>query len=124
MEYESLKPWKYRITKSFSLQTDIKPAKTIRTNFSTLTTTGRLYIHKGFCWDGASGAKDTKNIMRGSAVHDCGCNWYLKGLITDKERGQFDDLFYKLIKKDGMSDFRAGYIIKAVKANTKIRYGI
>ena len=124
MEYESLKNWKYRITKTFSLQTNIKPAKTIRTSFSTLTIQGRLYIHKGYCWDGASGARDTKNIMHGSCVHDAGCNWYLKDLITDEMRCQFDDLFYKLIKKDGMSDLRAGYIIKAVKANTKIRYGI
>ena len=124
MEYESLKDWKYRITKSFSLQTDINPSDIVRTNFSTLTTTGRLYIHKGFCWDGASGAMDTKNIMRGSCLHDAGCNWYLQGLITDEMRGQFDDLFYKLIKKDGMSDLRAGYIIKAVKVNTKLRYGV
>lgn len=124
MEYESLKDWKYRIIKTFSLGTGIKPAKTIRTNFSTLTVRGRLYIHKGFCWDGASGARDTDNIMRGSCLHDAGCNWYLKGLITDEMRSQFDDLFYKLIKEDGMSDLRAGYIIKAVKANTKIRYGI
>jgi len=124
MEYESLKGWKYRITKKFSLRTNVKPAKAIRTNFSTLNTAGRLYIHKGFCWDGASGARDTKNIMRGSCIHDCFCNWYSKGLITDEMRGQADDLFYKLIKKDGMSDLRAGYIIKAVKANTKIRYGI
>ncbi len=124
MEYESLRPWDYRITKAFSLRTNIRPTNTIRTNFSTLTTTGRLYIHKGFCWDGASGARDTGNIMRGSCIHDAFCNWHQKGLITLDQRKQADDLFYNLIKKDGIGIMRAWYIIKAVKAHTKIRYGI
>lgn len=122
MQYEDLSDWKYRITKAFTIQTDIKPAETLRTNFTTLTTAGRLYIHKGFCWDGASGAFDTENIMRGSAVHDAFCNLQQKGLITTDQRKQADKLFYKLIKQDGMSDLRAKIIYEAVRKFVELRY--
>ena len=96
MQYESLKDWKYRILKTFSIQTDMRPERTIRSTFSTLTTNGTLYIKRGFCWDGASGAVDTDTIMLASCCHDAGCNWYLNGLINDKLRSDFDDLFYEL----------------------------
>jgi len=122
MEFEELRDWEYRITKAFSLQTDIKPCKTIRTNFSTLTTTGRLYIHKGFCWDGASGAIDTKGVMRGSCVHDAFCNWHQKGLITIDQRKQADKLLKKLIKQDGVGPLRAAIIYGAVRRYVELRY--
>lgn len=122
MEYESLADWKYRILKSFSIQTEIKPSSTIRTVFTTLTPTGRLYIKKGFCWDGASGAIDTKNIMRGSAVHDALCNLHQKGLITIDQRKQADKLLYKIIKQDGMSSVRAKIVYEAVRKFVEIRY--
>ena len=128
MEYEDLGNFKYRIIKGFVLQTKMRPKKKIVGKFATLTTKGRLYIHKGFCWDGASGARDTKNIMKPSCCHDVGCAWYLAGLIDDELRGQFDDLFERLldrqVKKDKLSDFRRDYLVRAVKINTKIRYGI
>ena len=122
MLYEDLKDWKYRVIKAFSIQTDIIPEKKIATNFSTLTTKGRLYIRKGFCWDGASGAFDTKNIMRGSCVHDAFCNWFQNGLITKDQRKQADKLLYKIIKEDGMSDIRAKIIYKVVRLYVEKRY--
>lgn len=122
MEYETLKNWKYRIRKSFSIQTNIKPTKTIRSTFSTLTPTGRLYINKGFCWDGATGGRDTKNIMRASCIHDGFCNFQQKGLLTVDQRKQADKLLYKLMKEDGMSEFRANIIYQAVRRYVEARY--
>lgn len=122
MQYEGLADWKYRVTKAFTIQTDIKPTETLRTNFTTLTARGRLYIHKGFCWDGASGAFDTKNIMRGSCVHDAFCNLHQKGLIDNDQRKQADKLLYKLIKQDGMSSIRAKIVYEAVRKFVEIRY--
>jgi len=122
MEYEDLKDWKYRILKTFSIRTDIIPANTIRSNFSTLTTRGRLYIKKGFCWDGASGAIDTDNIMRGSCIHDAFCNWQQLGLLTVDQRKQADKLLYKHIKEDGMSSIRANIVYGAVRRFVEIRY--
>jgi hypothetical protein len=82
-----------------------------------------LTIEKGFCWDGASGALDTEGVLRASAAHDAGCNWRAKGLLTAKEIKAFDDLFYKLLKEDGVCGIRASYMYKAVRVNTKLRYG-
>lgn len=124
MEYESLNDWKYRITKGFSISTKIFPKEKIQTNFATLTTSGRLYVHKGFCWDGASGAFDTETMMKPSCCHDIGCNWFLAGLIDKEMRGDFDDLFYELCKKEGMNGVRAKLAYTAVRTNSKIRYGI
>ncbi len=112
MKYENLKDWKYRVTKPFNLQTDIIPPQEIRTNFSTLTTEGRLYIHKGFCWNGPNGAFETKNLMLYSCVLDAGYSWFFKGLITEEMRGQFDDLFYKFIKQDDLNDLELSMFIK------------
>jgi hypothetical protein len=124
MKYEDLNDWKYRVTEGFSIPTKIFPEETIRSNFATLTVRGRLYIQKGFCWDGASGAFDTDTIMKPSCCHDVGCNWFLAGLITAEMRGEFDDLFYALCLKAGMNSMRAKVVYKAVRANTRIRYGV
>ena len=122
MIYEDLKDWKYRVLEGFDLQTDILPDKPIKTAFSSLDQNGLLTIDKGFCWDGASGAIDTYNIIRGSCVHDAFCNWFDKKLITLEEREKADKILKALILQDGMGDFRAGIIYGAVKINTSIRY--
>ena len=122
MIYEGLKDWKYRVLEGFDLQTDILPDKAIKTAFSSLDQNGLLTIDKGFCWDGASGAIDTDNIMFGSCVHDAFCNWHDKKLLTVEQRKKADILLKKLILKDGMSEFRAGIVYGAVKINTSIRY--
>ena len=124
LEYEELDDWKYRVKKGFSVNTKIFPKETIQSTFATLTIRGRLYIHKGFCWDGASGAIDTDTIMKPSCCHDIGCNWFLAGLISKEMRGEFDDLFYNLCVKSGMNAIRAKLAHKAVKINSKLRYGI
>lgn len=128
MQYENISDFDYRITKTTSIATPMRPLETIRSSFSTLTTNGRLYLKKGFLWDGASGAIDTENVMLPSAYHDSGCSMYLKGLIDLVMRKQFDDFFKYLldkeVEKDNMSNFRAEYMYRAVKANTKLRYGI
>ena len=125
MNYEDLGNWKYRVIKGFSVQTDIIPPKKIQTNFATLTMKGRLYIHKGFCWDGASGAFDTKNIMKASCLHDIFCNWMEAGLLS------YDDywipaarLLKRICKEKDMSDFRAKYVYDAVVLNGRLRYGV
>jgi len=124
LKYEGLKDWKYRVLETFTHQTDIIPPKEAKTKFSTLSINGLITVDKGFCWDGASGALDTENTLFPSLIHDIGCNMYLLELVSDENRLQFDDLFYKLLKDEGMSSFRASYMYKAVKVNTRARYNI
>jgi len=127
VEYEKI-DFKYRIIKTFWIQTPMRPDKTVKSTFSTLATNGRLYFIRGFLWNGADWAKDTKNVMLPSAAHDSGCSMYLKGLIGDKLRREFDDFFKELmdreVEKGNMAQFRANYMYKAVKINTWRRYGI
>jgi len=124
MEYESLQDWKYRVLKRFTYQTDIKPVEKIQSSFSSLDTDGVITVEKGFCWDGPSGGVDTKNSMLASLLHDIGCNYRAEGFLEDDEIEQFDDLFYKVCIECGMSEFRAGYMYKAISINTKLRYGV
>jgi len=125
MDYEDLGNWKYRVTKGFSVQTDIIPPQKIQTNFATLTMKGRLYIHKGFCWDGASGAFDTKNIMKASCLHDSLCNWMVAGLLPFDEYWEpADRLLRRVAIDEGMSKGRARVVYTAVKEYGRIRYGV
>jgi len=127
MWYEDVDGMKYRLMKTFFIQTKMK-GKTIRGSFATLAKNGRLYILKGALWNGADIIRDTENVMRESLAHDIGCAWFLKGLIDKKMRGQFDDLFDDLLQKqvdrDNMSALRKAYISKSVKAATWAHYGI
>lgn len=123
MKYENIEDFKYRIIKTFSIATPLRPLATVKGEFATLCTNGRLYIKKGFLWDGASGAIDTDNVMLPSCVHDVGCSWYLKKLIDIDMRHEFDDLFKTLLKKQGMNTIRVAAMYAAVRANTSIRYG-
>jgi len=122
MEYGKLGDWKYRATEGFTLPTGIIPPKPIKTHFSALDIEGNLTIDKGFCWDGATGAIDSENIMRGSCVHDAFCNWQDQGYLDVEHRKQADLLLKKIILEDGMSEFRAGYVYGAVQTYVKIRY--
>lgn len=75
-----------------------------------------MIIKKGYAWDGPSGPSfDTKNFMRGSLVHDV-----LYQAIREKElpssyRELADKELYLICRKDGMSRFRAWYVLKAVR---------
>lgn len=123
-DYEKLGNWKYRVKKGFSIRTEIIPPQKIKTCFSSLTMGGRLYIHKGFCWDGASGAIDTKNIMKASCVHDAFCNWMVQGLLSYDDYWELaDKLLRKIALDNGMSAFRATAVYTAVKEWGKVRYG-
>jgi len=122
LKYDDLKQFKYRVLEVFTMETDIFSEVPIETTFSCLDIDGMITIYPGFCWDGATGALDTNNIMRGSCVHDAFCNWHDQGMLTLEHRKKADELLEKIIKEDGMSDFRAGYVYGAVQAWVKLRY--
>ena len=74
---------------------------------------GILTIKSGYAWDGATGAIDTKNFMRGSLVHDA--LYQLIGEEKFSDRKFADDTLRKICREDGMSSFRAYYVWKAVR---------
>ncbi len=101
IEYDLVGNW-YRITRSFTMQTDIIPDRRIETKFSSLSKGGKVVIHKGFCWD----AKDNPKIMHGSCVHYAFVNWCNKGLINKDQRKQADQLFRRINRAKGASKIR------------------
>jgi len=125
VEYKDISDFKYEVTKGISILTDIIPPQKIKTKSSTLTVKGRLYINRGFQWDGASGAKDTNNIMLASAAHDALCNWMVLGLLDyDTYWVPAAELLRRICITEDMSKFRANYVYKAVITHGRRRYGV
>jgi hypothetical protein len=107
--------YKYQLAVGYSIQTDITPGADIHTPFIRLTTEGYLLIGAGYAWDGATRARDTKSIMRASLVHDALYQLMRHGHLGIEWRDIVDGLFYRLMRKDGVSIIRAAYIYRAVK---------
>ena len=99
--------YEYQLHKDYSLYVGIVPDKIIKSDFLTLTLDGWLTIHKGYAWDGASGAIDTDTIMRGCLVHDALCQLMREGLLPTTYRDKADDVFEEICLEDGMSEARA-----------------
>ncbi len=124
LKHEDLDGRNWRVLEDYSYQTQIKPKETITSDFFIFHSNGRIDVFKGFCWDGPTGGFDTKNAMLASLLHDIGCILRERGLLTDQEIDQFDDLYYTVCREEGMSKFRAGYMFAAISINTKARYGV
>jgi len=108
--------YKYQLSVGIVLYVTIYPEKQIETDYLILTPEGRLTIKKGYAWDGATGAIDSKNFMRGSLVHDALYQLMREGLLdADKWREPSDSILQALCRADGMSRFRAWYVYKAVQ---------
>jgi hypothetical protein len=89
-----------------------------------LTRQGVLYLEKGFAWNGADWAFDTKNIMIPSACHDALCDLINEGLLPPKTRLYADKLFHDMCMKEGMGWFRRKYTYLAVYWYTKVCFRV
>ncbi len=61
--------WKYRLSHPVNWETGIE-SDGFKLRFCSITAGGRLSIHAGYSWDGASWFPDFRWILRGSCVHD------------------------------------------------------
>lgn len=109
--------YKYQLAESYSVATPIKPTTPVKHEFFTLTKTGKLWIKRGYAWDGASGPTfDTKSSMRPSLVHDVFCQMMRSKLLDfDQWQDKVNELFKQHCIEDGMGGFRAGYWHAAVE---------
>jgi hypothetical protein len=101
----------------YTISINIKLEKDVETNFIGLTTEGELTVKNRYAWDGPSGPTiDTKSFMRGSLVHDALYQLMReKYLDYKKHRNYADELLRKMCLDDGMFNFRAWYVYKAVR---------
>lgn len=110
--------WKYQLAEDYNIQTGILPRVPGLTGnrWVSIDPDGTLHIREGYAWDGASGpAIDTRNIMRGSLVHDALYQLIRLGTLTAADREKADKLFRDICREDGMSAFRAAYVYAAVR---------
>ena len=69
---------------------------------------GKIYIYKGYAWDGASGPTiDTKDTIRASLIHDCLYQAMRLGLIEENYRKNADKELYNQMVSAGCWKFRA-----------------
>jgi hypothetical protein len=109
--------WDYVLSRPYTTKTGIYPDRNInhRDEFI-LATDGTLTVFKGYPWDGATGAFDTKNAMRASLIHDCFCEMMRVGeLDYDKYSPYVHYLLGDVGEEDGMSSVRASGWRKATK---------
>jgi len=112
--------YKYQLADTYKCKVDITPKEMILTYYITISQSGVLIIHKGYCWDGPSGpAIDTKNFMRPSLIHDALYELMRQGFIDQKWREQADKELKKACLEDGMSKLRAWWVHWAVKTFAK-----
>ena len=77
---------------------------------------GKLYIRKGYAWDGPSGPTiDTQNFMRGSLVHDALYQLIRLGKLNGCMREEADKILRRICLEDGMSRIRAWWVYQGVK---------
>lgn len=77
---------------------------------------GRLTLHRGYQWDGASGpAVDTRDIVAGSLAHDGGYQLGRGGHVPPEWRQRYDRLLYDVCRAHGMGVIRATWIYWGVR---------
>jgi hypothetical protein len=108
--------YKYQLEEIFFLATNIKPLVTGGNRYVRLDTDGLLIVREGYAWDGASGpAIDTPSLMRGSLVHDALYQLIRLGVLDEDKRKPADRLLYQMVIEDGMPDWMAIAVYRAVR---------
>lgn len=81
-----------------------------------LSECGRLTVHAGYAWDGASGPTiDTRSTMRGSLAHDVLYQAMRDGSLPQECRQVADRILRDLCEQDGMTWVRANIWERAVR---------
>jgi len=113
--YRRTRGYKYQLLQDYAYQTDIK-GKNIHFSLVHLAEDGELMILHGYAWDGPSGPGfDTKNLMRGSLVHDAMYQLLREKLLPEGFRENADRFIRAICIEDGMSKFRAWYIYHGLR---------
>jgi hypothetical protein len=94
--------YKYTLLGFAEFATNIRPAKTIETEFITLQTDGWLFLEPGYSWDGATFAVDTESFLRASLVHDALYQLIRLNLLPQSSRAAADGELVRVARADGM----------------------
>jgi len=122
MKYRKLPKWKYQLTSTYNVQTNIVLNEDIQEDFIYLHKSGMMTIKEGYAWDGATGGIDTKNFMRGSLIHDAACQLIALKRLPQSQRLNADILLKQICIEDGMCKLRAWWVYKTVRLYVRIKY--
>ena len=102
------KGYKGQVDKTLEIQTPLRPAKDIETEYLLLVTTGLLTISKGYAYDFASGPTiDYPEWIRAAALpHDALCQLFREGYLDADDRRTTDKWFRRILKANGMNPIR------------------
>ncbi len=112
--------YKYQLVDDYSVRLRLRPDENISTEFISLEKSlekdGFLRIKRGYAWDGPSGPTiDTKNFMRGSAIHDALYQLMRQGKLSKTYRAAIDMELKLICLEDGMSRIRAWWVHRGVR---------
>ena len=92
----------YQLVSDAVVETGLELDKDIVTERITLSSTGKLTVLSGFCWDGVSGpCIDRKTNMRGGLFHDALYQLMRMGKLNHSYWKEADRVFGKIIREDG-----------------------
>lgn len=108
--------YKYSLWETYRVQTNLL-GYTVTHRLFALTPDGMLTIFEDYPWDGPSGPTiDTADFMRGSLVHDALYEMMRLGLLPQECFHLANLELHRICIEDGMSDFRAGYVLRGVES--------
>lgn len=115
--YRELRHYKYQLMEDYEDTVPLRPAADIVLQFLALHADGRLFVRRGYAWDGPSGPTfDTRDFMRGSLVHDALYQLMRLGRLDWRiHREAADDLLRQMCIADGMPRWRAWYVHRGVR---------
>lgn len=126
MKFVEIGSGAYQLIEPFEIQTPIIGHSVIASLYE-LKANGKLRLKRFFAWDGPTGAKNTKDFIVSSGIHDVFCEMIRKGLIPATEQCKADDFMWQLngmkqVWSDGeaeevleMHPFRREYAYAAVR---------
>jgi hypothetical protein len=114
--------FKYQLHQDYAIQVEsVIPVPSagldgVTTPWLSFTPQGQLTIKAGYAWDGPSGpTKDSSSAMRGALVHDALYQLMRMRMIHLDFRDEIDNLFWRIIREDGMNRVRAFFWWRAVR---------
>ena len=118
VRYRKLRGYKYQLVAPYTHRTSLSGSSAhSRHAWIVLQDDGLLRLRKGYAWDGPSGPLvDTKNLMRGSLVHDALYQLMRESLLSIQRRREVDQLLREILLEDGMSRIRASLVYWAVRS--------
>ena len=117
------KKWKYRLTKPHGISLPDAFDNLIINCPFLIVVSGRLFIQKGYAWDGATCWPDFDSIMRGSLVHDALYQLIRLGYIDPIRRKDADKLLRQMCLEDGMMPFHAWLVYTGVRLFARAKKG-